>query len=265
MTDRIIGPTGSRRRRRFLLVPTLLVAALALMLAGGAQAVHDTGAFQLDGNAQTSDLGSPPSTGADDWDRVCHQVLGSDCSVGTNTTGATAVSFTNDGAQNATIFTGGGSKDPSDISSWRWKDQTGGLPDKDNLQDSFAARYSLPVTATCPSLAPTCELLYFGSDRFDNSGDAQQGFWLLQNRVGLNGDGTFSSDSAPEFHKVGDILILTDFSNGGTTSTINVFEWVGTGGDTNGTLQSLGGGTNRECGVAATDNFCGIVNPADGT
>jgi hypothetical protein len=263
---RIIGPPRSRRRRRTFFAILALALGVGVFVIAGAQAVHDTGAFQLDGNAQTSDLGSPPSTGADDWDRVCHQVVGSDCSTTSNTTGATAVSFTNDGAQNGTIFTTGGSKDPNDISQWQWKDQLGGLPDKDNLQDSFAARYSLPVSATCPSLAPTCELLYFGSDRVDNSGDAQEGFWLLQNRIGLDAaSGTFTSDSAPEFHKVGDILVLTDFSVGGSTSTINVYEWVGSGGDTNGTLQSLGGGTNRTCGVAAVDNFCGIVNAANGT
>src|SRR5262245_29405388 len=263
---RIIGPPRSRRRRRTFFVFLALALGVGVFVIAGAQAVHDTGAFQLDGNAQTSDLGTPPSNGADDWDRVCHEVQNADCSTSSNTTGATAVSFTNDGPQNGTIFTTGGSKDPNDISQWQWKDQLGGLPDKDNLQDSFAARYSLPVSATCPSLAPTCELLYFGSDRLDNSGDAQEGFWLLQNRIGLDtASGTFTSDNAPEFHKVGDILILSDFSNGGGTSTINVFEWVGSGGDTNGTLQSLGGGTNRTCGAAAVDNFCGIVNAANGT
>src|SRR5262245_40998566 len=102
--------------------------------------MHDTGAFELDGNAVT--------TTSDDWDEVCHQVtitndptnqIPNECASASNTNGATAVSWVNDGAQNATIFTTGGSKDPQDINNWRWKDQTGGLPDKDNLQHSFAA------------------------------------------------------------------------------------------------------------------------------
>jgi hypothetical protein len=38
---RIIGPTGSRRRRRFLLAPILCTAALALFWIAGAQAVRD--------------------------------------------------------------------------------------------------------------------------------------------------------------------------------------------------------------------------------
>jgi hypothetical protein len=38
---RIIGPTGSGRRRRFLLAPILCTAALALFWIAGAQAVRD--------------------------------------------------------------------------------------------------------------------------------------------------------------------------------------------------------------------------------
>src|SRR4051812_32718960 len=52
---RIIGQTGSRRRRRFLIVPMLLTAVLALLLVASASpSVHDVGVFQLDGNAQQS-------------------------------------------------------------------------------------------------------------------------------------------------------------------------------------------------------------------
>ena len=51
MTERVIGPTGSKRRRRFMLGPLLLVAACALMFTAGAQAVHDDGVFELDKNA----------------------------------------------------------------------------------------------------------------------------------------------------------------------------------------------------------------------
>ena len=92
----------------------LLGAALALFLAGGALAVHDTGAFELDGNAVTT------AVGRDDWDQVCHQVTGDrDCSTTTTRRGATAVSVVRRMPNpNATIFTGGGSKDPQDISSW---------------------------------------------------------------------------------------------------------------------------------------------------
>ena len=57
--------------------------------------------------------------------------------------------FVND--PNATIFTGGGSKDRIDVASWAWKDGAGGLPDKDNLTHSFAARYNLPPEPMAPT------------------------------------------------------------------------------------------------------------------
>src|SRR4051794_37035678 len=165
-----------RTRRALIAAGTVVGTTLALALfAGSASAVHDTTLFQLDGNALTSDPGSPASTGADDWDRVCHQVSSTACpSPITNTTGANAVSWTAEASPSASIFTGGGSKDPIDISSWAWKD-AGGLPDKDNLQHGFAARYAKPSSANCPGPnnntngTTTCDVLYFGSDRFDNS------------------------------------------------------------------------------------------------
>src|SRR3989449_11286376 len=153
-----------------------IAIAIAAKFIPALLAVHDTGAFELDGNATSS--------ASDDWDKVCHQVTGSDCSTGSNTSGAKAVAWATDGDNNATIFTGGGSKDPINIDQWAWKDGAGGLPDKDNLQHAFAARYSLPPSASCPSGGgATCEVIFFGSDRLDNSGDAQQGFWFFQNAI----------------------------------------------------------------------------------
>ena len=129
----------SRARKRWL---TAIIAAAGAAVAitafgiGPASAVHDTGAFELDGNA-TNKRAAP----GDDWDNVCHQVTGSDCSTTNNTTGATAVDWVAEPNVNSTIFTGGGSKDPNDINQWAWKDSAGGLPAKDNLLHSFAARY----------------------------------------------------------------------------------------------------------------------------
>src|SRR5215831_4637495 len=132
----------------FLLVASMATAAVPTVLA-----VHDTGAFELDGNA-TND----PAVPGDDWDNVCHQVTGTDCSTSSNTSasgGATAVDWVSEPNTNASIFTGGGSKDPIDINQWAWKDGAGGLPDKDNLLHSFAARYTTSEG----------QVLFFGSDR----------------------------------------------------------------------------------------------------
>ena len=69
------------------------------------------------------------------------------------------------------------------------------------------------------------------------------------------------------------MLVVTDFSNGGSTSTITVYAWdptctkttgstVGACGDAN--LRIKGTSTNANCAAAAAanDQFCGIVNPA---
>jgi len=244
----------------------VLAAASAAVLAMGiaipaAQAVHDTGAFELDGNATNN-----PAVPGDDWDNVCHQVTGTDCSTSSNTSasgGATAVDWVSEPNTNATIFTGGGSKDPIDINQWAWKDGAGGLPDKDNLLHSFAARYTTSSAG---------DVLYFGSDRLDNSGDAQQGFWFFQNSIALGSNSVGGGSGFTGVHRNGDLLVISDFSNGGTTSTITVYKWdttckkttgttAGTCGDAN--LRILGTSTAANCAsAAANDSFCGIVNPS---
>jgi hypothetical protein len=253
---RIFGSTGSRRRRRYQLAAIFSATMLlALLAALPAQAVHDVGVFELEGNA-TND----PALAGDDWDNVCHEVTHSDCSTTSDTSGATAVSWVSEPDRSSSIFTGGGSKDPNDVSEWLWKD-AGGLPDKDNLRHAFAARYS-----------STDELLYFGSDRFDNSGDAQQGFWFLQSPLKADGAAsgggfkfTDGSGGVPA-HVTGDLLVLSDFSIGGTVSTINIYQWVASGGDTTTHLDFVDGGTGVKCDPSLVgDNFCGIVNPVTTT
>ena len=252
-------------RRRFLTASIAALFAAGMMTAFDippVAAVHDTGAFELDGNATNG-----PAAG-DDWDNVCHQVLHTDCSTANDTSasgGATAVDWVSEPNGNASIFTGGGSKDPQDVNQWAWKDGAGGLPDKDNLLHSFASRYSTSAG----------EVLYFGSDRLDNSGDAQQGFWFFQNSIGLGSNNVGGGSGFTGVHKAGDVLVVTDFSNGGTTSTITVYAWdptctkttgstVGACGDAN--LRIKGTSTNASCASAsANDQFCGIVNPTNGT
>lgn len=239
----------------------VLVAGLMAGAMSSVLAVHDAGVFQLDGNAQTSVQSNP--TAVEDWDLIC-KANPSTCTFRASytppsgTTTATASSHIADGT-NASIFTGGGSKDPQDLTNWRHKD--GSVPDKDNLLHSFAARYSQTASATCPSTTSTCELLYFGSDRFDNSGDAQQGFWFFQNKVVLGANGRFTNAAGqPATHTNGDLLIVSDFSNGGAVSTINVYKW------NNGALTFLAGGDNQKCAPdLPTDPFCGLVNATNGT
>jgi hypothetical protein len=270
------GGTEIRHLSRFLVLPVIAAMVLTLLVPYAAEAVHDTGIFQLDGDAQTSTNTAGTPAASDDWDKVCNQVTGgglAGCGTTAVTTGATAVSWTAEQNPNSSIFTGGGSKDPLDISQWAWKDGAGGLPDKDNLEHGFAARYSQSPSPTCPSGGnTTCELIYFGSDRFDNSGDAQQGFWFLQNRVTLGSNKIGGGTGFNGVHMNGDVLVISDFSIGGSISTITVYTWdtscIAAGkpsycGDTNLHLQETSDAAN--CVTAGpADAFCGLVNPSDG-
>jgi hypothetical protein len=97
--------------------------------------------------------------------------------------------------------------------------------------------------------------LYLGMDRFDGSGDATAGFWLLQDpTVGPRANGTFSGK-----HTEGDLLIVSDFSTGGAVSTIGVYTWH------NGALTLNTSLNNPVCNpTTGTSSICGIVNPING-
>jgi hypothetical protein len=101
-----------------------------------------------------------------------------------------------------------GSKDESLIQNWRWA--KGNANAKGDITNAGVA-----LTGT-----NNCILRFFG-DRTSDNGDASIGFWLFRNAISTNSDGTFSG-----VHSNGDILILSDFTSGGTTPTIKVYEWL---------------------------------------
>jgi hypothetical protein len=262
MATRVLGPTGSAKRRRFLFVPVVLVAALALFWIAGAQgsAPQSAGVFQLDGNAFSSDtVTGLDGAGSEDWNNICPSTLTGGAAPGCSgpSSIATAQSFVRDGdgTPNKTIFTGGGSKDIYDTPNWAWTD--GSVPDKDDLGDAFAAKYTA---------ADTHQYLYFGADRFANNGDSQIGFWFFHKNVAPLANGSFGPDAHTAWtfdaqgHVVnkGDILILSDFTQGGGTPTVRVFFWTA-----NGLLLQAGGTTNpATCTPALALDFCALVNNA---
>ena len=117
------------------------------------------------------------------------------------------------------IFTGGGTKDTNGISQWQWKVQQ--PQDKDDIADAFAAVYADPNSGHT--------LLLGAMDRYAANGNSTVGFWFFQQPVATRADGTFSG-----FHTDGDILLVLDFTVGGSSPVVNVFRW--TGNDATGTL-----------------------------
>lgn len=262
VTMAISNPSQRVRYVGLRAAPLVLVVALMVLLLPSAQAVHKEGLFELDTPSAnvTNETKATAADDGEDWENICFEVTNdSDCGT---TTGSSADdvawsvdngSSTDPGvapvANSASIFTGGGSKDTEEISNWLYKNQ-GGLPDKDNILHAFAAKYD--------------DLLYFGMDRWSNDGDAQLGFWFFRNPVSLTttssgGGFKFAGDHAP-----GDLLILSDFSNGGTVSTVKVYEWQEpcTANCASTNLHIIAdSATPQSCAVVSVnDPYCGIVN-----
>ena len=187
-------------------------------------AVHNEGLFELDGNAV--DTVAP----GDDWNS-------------TNNAEATVFIGANkeDAAHDTTYFTSGGSKDVNDISQWKYT-ANDIAPDKDQILDAYAAAYQKNGDT----------FVYFGADRFDGSGDAFIGFWFVQSKLSLDGNGGFNG-----VHKDGDILVVSDFTNGGSVSQIDVYEWL------NGALKLKDSGAT--CDVPGAEQACAEVNKSEET
>jgi hypothetical protein len=162
-----------------------------------------TSGFELEGDA-VAEGANPP----DDWDLFISGTGGS-----TLTTG-----IVDDFPSNADDYFKIGTKDLTDVTSWRYGIQS--VPDKDDILHGGAAQYG--------------GLLYFFGDRYDVSGDAQIGFWFLKDTVDIVVPGsTFTGQ-----HHVGDLLILSNFVKGGGSPVIFAYEWVGSGGS-DGALDKL--------------------------
>jgi uncharacterized repeat protein (TIGR01451 family) len=243
MTERVIGPTGSPRRRWTLFLPLIAVLALGLFYVAGASAVHDDppGLFELDrnpfdGSADGDDWNTPPApTGAaDDFTGILDDI---------------GVNNPSGGGQ----FQGGGSKDDLDISNWLWK--AGEPLDKDDITNAYAAAYTNTVDTGLNNVGDL--IIYHGLDRFSTSGSAQVGFWFLQDpNFGLSDTASGGGFKFNGVHQNNDVLVQSNFSNGGVISNITVYKWL------SGALVQVAGAT--DCvgppPSAPDDPACGTVN-----
>ena len=166
---------------------------------------------ELDGNSVVDGTQcTAPNTPAgckDDWNLL-------NGAGGPNPTGSAGGSLARSfisGAASVAVFTTGASKDPLDVTGWKWKN--GGTPDKDAITNGYAAAYQAPSGHL---------ILEFGADRFAVNGDANIGLWFFQqdvHPVGSTGGG-FSGA-----HSLNDIFIVSAFTQGGGVSTITVYTW----------------------------------------
>jgi len=257
-------------------IPLFILAATLLIGVATVLAVHDIAVFELDGDVTSgsSVSGIPPPGGfSHDWDQVCKEATAGTsnlCSSAVGSSGAGKVLFITDASGGSSASDDqpvtGGTHHVNDLNLWDCK-IAGISPVKNDITHAFAGTYTHSGDT----------FLYFGLDRIDaGTGDAAVGFWFYKGThtctpVSLGGAGVFTG-----LHQVGDLLVVSEFTNGGGVSTIKVYKWVG---DNNGNSNSTtppapgaGNGPNQllasgvDCRDAAgnainfPDNACATVN-----
>ena len=215
----------------------LVTTVGVLGLASAAQAVHDAGAFQLEG-----DLAGPASPPPYDWANL---FTAGGAQAITPPSGALQESaFVADLAAPDSTYFKPGTLDSSAF--WQCKRVTNPT-DKNNILNAYGAAF-IPVDAGSNAYADTVVTL--GLERFASDGAAHVGWWLLQNPLTCSSpDGVvpFSGSKTP-----GDLHVRANFTNGGQILSLQLYRWNGSGLDfvTNGVT----------CDTAPDDDFCGRAN-----
>jgi hypothetical protein len=235
-----------------MLVPLTLAIVIGLFYISGAQAVHDED-FELEGN-QAVDAGGASF----DWTSFFN-AAGQESPVlpDASRPGFTSSGFAKDFTRNAngsyatadpsTFATG--SKDTLSISPGWQCNRDNNVNDKIDIVNAYAVTYTDPVTED--------EILYFALERFANDGDANVGVWFLQGDVtcvSAGGSVPFTGN-----HQDGDLLIVSEFSNGGDVSTIQAYKWEGD--DNTGGINPQAVAEGVDCKESlGGDSICATVN-----
>ena len=254
MARKVIGPTGSRRRRWLLLCTTMAAIAMAVVFVPSALAVHDE-AFQLDGNVLASSQTNIGPNGPQlyDWDSI---FTAAGANVSPLPTGFSAAAFKAD----YTLKNGGfgnldnstytqGSKDIDNVGAWVCT-PANNVTDKGDIVNGYATAYTNGAGS---------QFLYFGLERSSNNGDANVGFWFLQDPTA----GCDASNGTTNFtgaHQDGDIFIVSAFTKGGDVSSITAYAWSG---GANGSLDQTpvaNGGDCRDPNQSLNDPICATAN-----
>jgi hypothetical protein len=295
MATRIMGPTGSRRRRRFLLVPILTIALAAIFLVVGAQAVHNEGFFELGPTAGTPEagitniLGNTTAPGPDWTDLFtatgpsgtnvtkvdansngipdCEESPGRECAFIADPSSA-------GGALDPTTFSGFGTSnknsDPvstddcanrtppltgSDCQPWGWDD--GNIPAKDDLTNVYAYE-------VVPTSGPRAghAIIYGGLERESPSGDSYIDLEFFQNPVDVcrNAAGDPTPTCFAGLRSDGDVIVSMNFTRGGNIGSIEIREFEITTGEYSDPLGSASGQGCFNSTGGSGDDICAFNN-----
>jgi len=202
----------------------LAIGLLAIFAASMAFAIHDNPLFELDGNTVNDAV-----AGAD-WNDVYTDVVTNGGS--TNTSGALIQDFQDDSAQPDASHHEPSNKDDQPLGDW-------GCVVKDNVSNKVDIRHAYAAAYE----SGTDLLVFFGADRDTNEGSANIAAWFFQNPVGCASPGDFAGQKTD-----GDLFVVSEFSNGGNISEINVYVWTDPDGDPTTGDECLGDGV--DCSTA---------------
>jgi hypothetical protein len=270
MTTAIRRRARSTRSRvvRLIAAGALAITGAAIFHGGVATAVHDLD-FQLDRNVVSTPDGTVGGAVQEiDWADLFDangdelplptgfdaSVFDDDFQLNANGTFNTADTSTwATGSKDTLNISGGGQQN----GTWQCK-RDNNLLDKNDIMNAYAVSY-----------APTGgdEILYFALERNGNEGAANVGFWFLQDgTVDCNapGGGNFQFSGN---HVDGDLLVVSEFTQGGTVSTIQVFRWSGGASgcvdnpNAAGSCDGLPITSGADCvGAPADDDACATAN-----
>lgn len=248
-------------RRALYSFAAALPLILAFQMTTGllpVKAVDNTGQFCMDGNIEpggTSYAGSGVSCGTTAPPYHWSDLFNSSGTPILNNAHLLASVFVPDYATpDASYFTqnGAGVKDTNPIANWGCKTQNTPTA-KDDIQNAFGAVFQ--IASTAPENAGDV-VVYLGVERLSNVGDSFAGFWLFKNpQVSCSGSGAFNGS-----HTDGDVLILTNFTNGGGTASVDVYRWQGDDATGAPVPMTTGNVCGMSPGGTGGENVCAVSN-----
>ncbi len=243
----------SKRYVQATIVIVLVTLAIAIPFFTRAFALTDVrnaGVFELDGNI-VKDSGTALPT---DWGALF------DASGVTQPlpSGGLDAHWVNDGPHSVTDLTTftTGSKDTLDIANNGWQcTPSNNITPKDDILHSYSFAVVAPSGPRAGDL-----LVYGGFERFANNGAGDLGLWLLQDPT-VSCSSTKGAVSFTGAHVVGDILVVAEFSTGGSVTTLNMFQWVGISKTTPLGVMNITNTGGVDCtGAPDTANVCARSN-----
>ena len=258
MARKVIGPTGSRRRRLLFLCTSFAAIAFAVVFIPSALAVHEFH-FQLDGDTSSTRYSPPtPNAGLEfDWNdifNVTNNAPVPPATVGTQTISNNSANvgsgktfddaaFQRDFETNAscpttsgvglnslsTNFCTGddttyatGSKDTLGIGNGGWQcNHDNNVNSKIDIMNAYITQYTNP---TPDANGVHHKIFYFGVERNVSNGTNDVGVWFLQSGASCSaptGHLNFTGG-----HLDGDTLVVAEQTSGGGVSTAKAFRWA---------------------------------------